>query len=106
LYVLALATPVVVLVALASLPWNPICPAIVAMFAGTLAGVLCKPDLKARTWVGGLLFLLLYVIVLQGLRLSSPGYIEHVWNLRELTGIEILGMPFEELLFAASFGLF
>jgi hypothetical protein len=106
LHVLALVSPVIVFFALVWFPWNPIYPGIIAMLAGAVAAILCRQDLKTRTWVGGVLFLLLYSVLLQGLRASSPGYVEHVWNFRNLTGIEILGMPLEELLFAASFGMF
>jgi Lycopene cyclase len=71
-----------------------------------IAAILCRPDLKARTWVGGVLFLLYYAILLQGLRFLSPGYIERVWNLPDLTGIKPFGMPMEELLFALCFGMY
>lgn len=106
MHLLALTSPVIVFTALVWLPWNPIYPGIIAMFVGAIAAIFCRPDLKTRTWIGGAVFVLLYVILLQGLRASSPGYIERIWNLRELSGIVILGMPLEELLFAASFGLF
>lgn len=106
LHALTVITPLVVFTALAWGPWNPIYPAIAALFAGAATAVFCRPDLKKRTWLGAALFVLLYIFVLQGLRATSPGYIEHVWNLRALSGIEILGMPLEELLFAASFGAY
>lgn len=106
LHPLVLATPLIVFALLAWGPWNPIYPAIAALFAGAATAVLCRPDLKQRTWVGGVLFVLLYIFVLQGLRATSPGYIQHVWNLRSLSGTEIFGMPMEELLFACSFGCY
>jgi hypothetical protein len=106
LHILALASPLLVFFALVWFPWNPIYAGIIAMLVGAVATILCRRDLRTRTWIGGVLFLLLYSILLQGLRASSPGYIERVWNLRNLTGIQIHGMPVEELLFAVSFGLF
>lgn len=106
LHVLALASPVPIFLALAWLPWNPIYPAILATLGGALATFLCRPDLRARMWAGGLLFLVFYSVALQLLRLTSPGYIESVWNLAGLSGITVVGMPIEELFFAVAFGLF
>jgi Lycopene cyclase len=105
-HVLLLVSPVIAFVALFFLPWNPIYPGIIAMAIGAIAAILCRPDLKARIWVGGVLFLLYYSILLQGLRFLSPGYIERVWNLPDLTGIKPFGMPMEELLFALCFGMY
>lgn len=56
--------------------------------------------------IGGLLFLALYAIFLLGIKWSAPGYIEQVWNLGDLSGLAIYGLPLEELLFGFSFGLF
>jgi hypothetical protein len=103
---LALGSPVIAFLLLVFFPWNPIYPGIIAMAVGAIATILCRPDLKARTWVGGVLFLIYYSILLEGLRFSSPGYIERVWNLRALIGIQVFGMPIEELLFAFSFGMY
>jgi len=102
----ALSTPIVVFILLYFLPWNPIYPAIFAMLAGAIANSLCRPDLTRKTWVGGLLFLGYYTIFLFGLDLTAPGYIERVWNLDALSGINIAFMPIEELLFAITFGMY
>ena len=101
----ALATPFALFPILYFLPWNVIYAGIAAMIAGAIAAVLCRPDLKANTLVGGVLFLVLYTIFLLGLKWSAPGYIEQVWNLKALSGIVIYGLPIEELLFGFSFGL-
>ncbi len=87
-------------------PWNPIYPAIVAMIVGAIANILCRPDLKRKTWIGGLLFLAYYMIFLTGLELTAPDYIDRVWNLDALSGISLWFMPLEELLFAISFGMY
>lgn len=102
----ALATPFALFPILYFLPWNVIHAGIAAMTAGAIAVVLCRPDLKANTLVGGGLFLALYTIFLLGLKWSAPGYIEQVWNLKALSGILIYGLPLEELLFGFAFGLF
>lgn len=101
----ALAAPFVSFAALYFLPWNPIYVGITAMVLGAVASVLCRPDLKANTLVGGVLFLAIYTIFLLGLKWSAPGYIEQVWNLKALSGVLIYGLPLEELLFGFSFGL-
>ena len=101
----ALSTPFVLFPILYFLPWNPIYAGIAAMASGAIASVLCRPDLKSNTLVGGLLFLALYTAFLLGLKWSAPGYIEQVWNLEALSGVQIYGLPIEELLFGFSFGL-
>jgi hypothetical protein len=103
---LALATPFAIFVALWVLPWNPMFSGIVAMAAGAAIVLICRPDLKRKTWACGLLFLAYYVVFLQGLRFTAPGYIERVWNLSALTGVMVAGMPIEELLFAVGFGMY
>lgn len=105
-HLLALLTPVLVFPLLYVLPWNPIYPAIVAMGAGALANMLCRPDLGQNTAVGALLFLCYYALWLIGLELTAPGYIGAVWNLDALSGLMIAGMPVEELMFALAFGAY
>ena len=102
----ALSTPFFVFLLFYFLGWNPIYPSIIALFAGALANVLCRPDLKKKTWIGGLLFLGYYIVFLVGLEIIAPGYIERVWNLDALSGITIGFMPLEELLFAIGFGMY
>ena len=104
LHRLALAAPVLVFPPLLLFHWNPIYPAIVAMGTGALAAMACRPDLKARTWVGAVLFFTFYTVLLLGLEITVPGYIGRVWNLPALSGLLIAGLPIEELLFAAAFG--
>lgn len=102
----ALAAPFAAFPILYFLPWNPIYPGIVAMAIGAAATVMCRPDLKRTTWVGGLLFLAYYVAFLLGLEWTAPGYIDRVWNLDALSGIRVFQMPIEELLFAVAFGAY
>ncbi|HZQ47075.1 MAG TPA: lycopene cyclase domain-containing protein [Verrucomicrobiae bacterium] len=102
----ALAAPWVVFLVLYWFPWNPIYPSLIAMLIGAAATVACRPHLKTKTCVGGILFLITYILFLQSLELMSPGYIARVWNLRALTGIQWVHMPLEELLFAIFFGMY
>jgi len=102
----AVAAPFITFPLLYFFPWNPIYPAILAMLVGVVSNILCRPDLKSRTWIGGVLFLGYYAMFLAGLEWSAPGYIERVWNLAALSGWGIGFMPVEELLFAIAFGMY
>lgn len=102
----ALASPFITFALLYFLPWNPIYPSITAMAIGAIATVACRPDLKTKIWVGGLLFLGYYIAFFMLLETTAPGYTVHVWNLSALTGILLFGIPLEELLFAFTFGLY
>ncbi len=103
---LSLFAPFVLFVPLFFLPWNPIYPSLVCLLCGAILSVICRPDLRRRTLIGGLLFLGLYGVFMLGLLLSSPGYIEEVWNLRALSGVLIVGIPVEELVFGLAFGMY
>lgn len=102
----ALGTPFVVFVALYFLPWNPIYPAIVALFAGGLSGVMCRPDLASKTLIGGALFTAFYLFFLAVLEIMAPGYIARVWNLPALSGVMVGAFPIEELLFGFGIGAY
>jgi len=52
------------------------------------------------------LFLVYYFVFFLALEASSPGYALQVWNLPDISGILLLGIPLEELLFAFAFGLY
>lgn len=103
---LALATPYLVFVALYFLPWNIIYPSIVALFAGGLAGVLCRPDLARKTVIGGMMFTGFYVLFLGALEIMAPGYIARVWDLPALSGVMIGAFPIEEILFGFGVGAY
>ena len=105
-HVAALALPFVVFAALLPLPLNPIYAGIGALLAGSLATLLCRPDLWRGTLVGGLLFLALYIAFLLGLKWLWPGYIEAVWNLPALLPWRPAGLLIEELLFGFGFGMY
>lgn len=83
---------------------NPIYSAIVAMFVGGLLSWYCRPDLKKKMVMSAFIFLGIYFVYFLTLIALYPGYVERVWNLKAISGILILGIPLEELLFALSFG--
>lgn len=85
---------------------NHIYCSIIALFIGALATLYCRPDLKAKIWVGGVLFTVLYFIYFGSILPFYPQYVELFWNLDNLTHILVLGIPIEELLFAFTFGMY
>lgn len=105
-HAIALTAPYLLFPFLYMLPWNPIHAGISALAIGSVATVLCRPDLLRNTVRGGLLFLALYGAFMLGLVVFTPGYIENVWNLPVLTGVVIGGIPLEELLYGFAFGAY
>ena len=105
-HVMAFGSPFVAFPILWLIDWNPIYPGIAAMAVGALACVLCRPDLKLTTWIGGLVFLAYYWIFLEGLEWLSPGYLAAVWNMDDLSGYTVSDKPIEELAFAWTFGMY
>lgn len=103
---LAIAAPFIAFPLLYFFPWNPIYPGIAAMMIGSAANILCRPDLKWKTWMGGVIFTGYYWLFIAGLEWLSPGYIERVWNLDALSGVIIFSIPLEEFLFAFTFGMY
>lgn len=106
IHLAALASPIVVFIALHALTgMNVIYSAILAMLAGGVAAVACRPDLRNKVLTGGILFLAFYFVYFLAFTLTYPGIVERVWNLAALSGILVLGVPLEELMFAFSFGM-
>ncbi len=84
---------------------NPIYTAIIAMFIGGISALLCRPDLKKKIWIGGLIFLVIYSIFFFLFNLVYPQLVPSIWNLSAISGILILGIPIEELMFSFTFGM-
>lgn len=103
---LAVLTPIFVFALLYSTSAiNPIYSTILALLAGAVATCLCRPDLKAMMIKGALIFSIVYFIIFwTTFVLAFAGYVSHVWKLTSLSGILIVGVPLEELLFAATLG--
>lgn len=84
---------------------NPIYSTIIALTIGVVATWLCRPDLLKAMLIGSFLFSILYFIIFfLGFVWLFPGYVDAVWNLPVISGILIMGIPLEELLFAATLG--
>jgi energy-coupling factor transporter transmembrane protein EcfT len=106
LHALALVAPYIAFPLLYALSWNPIYPGIAALAIGAGSTVACRPELGRKTLLGGLLFLVLYAAFMVLLVVFTPGYIERVWNLGDLSGVLIAGIPLEELAFGFAFGTY
>lgn len=85
---------------------NPIYSSAIALVVGFFATLYCRPDLWLKMIASGGLFFAVYFIVFLVFNLAFPGYVTAVWNLRALSGVLILGVPLEELMFAFTFGLY
>jgi hypothetical protein len=106
-HILALAAPYVVFVIVAVLTHlNPIYSSAIALTAGFLATLYCRPDLWLKMIVSGGLFLAVYFIVFVLFNLAFPGYVVAVWKLPAISGVRLVGVPLEELMFAFTFGLY
>lgn len=99
-----LSAPVALVALLFLTDLNPLHSAIIAMLIGGFATWYCRPDLKKKMVLSAFLFLALYFVYFLTLIAMSSGYVERVWNLDAISGILIVGIPIEELLFALSFG--
>ena len=84
---------------------NAVYVTMVAVSAGFLATCLARPDLIRLIIVSGLMFTGLYFAFFLAFNAVYPGYLDQVWNLGALSGVMILGVPLEEVVFALAYGL-
>ena len=96
--------PVVVLLWLLFTGIHPIYCVSIGLFLGAIAAVACRPDLAGKTLLGGLLFMGMYFVLFFLVILVFPSFIK-AWNLQALSGILVLGVPLEELMYASAFGM-
>ena len=106
-HLLALFSPIIVFFIL----WlftslNPIYSASLAMLIGGIVAVFCRPDLKKKTFAGGIIFLILYFLFFLLFNLIYPDAVRQFWNLSAISGILLFGVPLEEILFAFPLGMF
>lgn len=74
--------------------------------AGILGRLLCCPELRAKTVIGGLLFLAYYALLLFVLTWMAPGYIDLAWNPHGPAAARLCGIPLTEFLFGLTFGTY
>jgi hypothetical protein len=104
LHFASLASIPFVFTALMLMKINPIYAASMAMLVGGFAATLCRPDLARNAWLGGALLTGLYFTFFLFMVTAFPDFIS-AWNLSALSGILVLGVPFEELMYAFTFGM-
>jgi hypothetical protein len=63
-----------------------------------------RSDLIPTMFVGASVFTVLYFLLFVYFLVLYPGFIERYYNLPNISGIRLLGVPIEELMFAASGG--
>ncbi len=64
-----------------------------------------RPRLRWQVWAGGIIFTVVYAVVLVLTGLRYPTFYDDHWNLPALSGVRILGAPLEEYLFAFTMGV-
>ena len=87
--------------------WHPgktIYNMIAALSVCALVILLLRPDLCPVQAVGALTFTVLYWMLFELLLRLYPNFIAQFYTVKNLLGIYVLGVPVEELLFAASGG--
>lgn len=106
LHTLAVLSPIVVFAFFSLLtPLNPIYSAIIGLTFGALATAWCRPDLTDSIKKGAVIFTGLYFVVFFAtFVVLFPNYVQMYWNLKEISGVLIFGVPLEELLFAGALG--
>lgn len=105
-HLLAILSPFIIFLVLAFFSEiNPIYSSIIAMFLGGIATILCRPDLKKKVLYSGLIFLAIYFVFFLSFNIIYPWAVERFWNLSAISGILILRIPLEELLFAFTLGM-
>ncbi len=99
-----LSAPIIFVLLLIFTNLNPIYSTFIALVGGGLFTWYCRPDLKKKMFTSAFIFTSLYFAYFLTLIIAYPGYVEKVWNLTAISGIIILGVPFEELMFAFGLG--
>ncbi len=65
-----------------------------------------RPRLRWQVWAGGIIFTVIYAVVLVLTGLRYPTFYDDYWNLPALSGVRIQGAPLEEYFFAFGMGVF
>ena len=84
--------------------WDAIYNASLGLLGGAIATILCRPDLLYQAIKGALIFTGFYFLFFSAMAASHPGFVTLYWNLANISGLQIAGIPVEELLFAFSLG--
>ena len=101
----AVATAAVGAIVTTSFKVNLIYALIVFGFVGAAVIWIQRRDLVIHSLVGGLAFLVVYFLSFELFLLIFPHYIGTYYHLHNISGLLLLGVPLEEIMFAFSFGL-
>ncbi|MBI4150541.1 hypothetical protein HY492_00270, partial [Candidatus Woesearchaeota archaeon] len=85
--------------------WNIIYVSSFACLLGAVWAFFIHPQLRKHLVFGGIAFAAVYWISLALTDAIAPGWIATTWNMTALSGITLLRVPIEELLFGLSFGM-
>ncbi len=99
-----LSAPVIFFVLFIFTNINPIYSTFIAFIGGGLLTWYCRPDLKIKMLASGVVFSVFYFVYFLTLNTAFPGYVTQVWNLSAISGVLIIGVPLEEIMFAFGFG--
>lgn len=99
-----LSAPIIFVLLLIFTNFNPIYSTIIALIGGGLATWYCRSDLKKKMFARAFIFTFFYFAYFLSLIIAYPGYVERVWNLATISGILILDIALEELMFAFGLG--
>lgn len=99
-----LTTPLLFVGLVAATRLNLIYSAIASLVGGSIATCYCRPDLLPKMVSSAFMFLGLYFGYFLPLVVIYPDYVRLVWNLRAISGVLVLGIPVEELVFAFTIG--
>ncbi len=98
------SAPVIFILLIIFTGLNPIYSTFISLVTGGFLAWYCRPDLKKKMIVSAFMFLGIYFIFFLTLITVYPGYVPAVWNLAAISGILILGVPLEELMFGFGLG--
>lgn len=85
---------------------NEIYPIIVVGVAGAVLIWNERRDLVKNSILGGATFVILYFLAFLIFNAVFPDYLKDMYILKNTSGIFLIGIPLEELMYAMSFGLF
>lgn len=84
---------------------NIIYDTLIAMFIGAIYIFIIRKDLRKEIIAGALIFTILYFLIFIILLIFvNPLFVVNEYNLLNLSGVFILGIPIEEILFALALG--
>ncbi len=86
-------------------PFNVIYAVFICLFLGGVLAMICRCDFIKPMLLGSVLFGVLYFVFFTFLNIIFPEFIPVQWNLQAISGILILGVPLEEIIFALGIGM-